>query len=264
MSKLYCIPTLEQIKEYVGFSEKYNAAFEYNEFFIPNVLEDETAVKRIMKQYMDLGRDLREDTLHGVFLDICVNSTDPMIFKASDFRVRQSMDIARKMGLKAVVFHTNYIVNFRLQTYVDTWLEKNEEYWRQILREYPEQKIYMENMFDDSPAMLKELAGRMQDEKRFAICLDIAHGLISGAPLEQWLTGLRDRRIAHLLINDNDGITDLHQPVGSGKMDWKLFSDWCESLEKKPSILIEVRGDADLVTSVENMEKQNIFPFSAK
>ena len=38
------------------------------------------------------------------------------IFKASDYRVRQCMDIAVKMGLKAVIFHTNYIVNFRLRS----------------------------------------------------------------------------------------------------------------------------------------------------
>lgn len=262
MSKLYCIPTLEELADYVGFSEKYQAAFEYNEFFLPHILEDETSVRRIMKQYMDLKRDRSADTLHGVFLDICVNSTDPLIFKASDYRVRQSMDIAREMGLKAVVFHTNYIVNFRLQSYVDTWLNKNEEYWRQLIKDYPEQKIYMENMFDDSPAMLMELAKRMEDEEHFAICLDIAHGLISGAPLEQWLTGLRPYRIAHLHINDNDGITDLHQPVGSGKMPWKLFSEWCKGLKQDPSILIEVRGYKDLEASVENMKQMKIFPFT--
>ncbi|MBR1742830.1 MAG: sugar phosphate isomerase/epimerase [Lachnospiraceae bacterium] len=261
MSKLYCIPTLKEIKEFAGFSERFNAGFEYNEFFLPHILEDETETGRIMKQYMGLERDRSKDTLHGVFLDICVNSTDPLIFKASDHRVRQSMDIARKMGLKAVVFHTNYIVNFRLQSYLDTWLDRNEEYWTRILEDYPEQEIYMENMFDESPAMLLELSKRMEDKERFGICLDIAHGLISGAPLEQWLVALKPQRISHLHINDNDGVTDLHQPVGTGKMPWQLFTDWCRDLERDPSILIEVRGYRDLAESVKNMEEQGIYPF---
>lgn len=260
-NKLYCIPTLEEIDKYTEFSEKYQAGFEYNEFFIPGILEDEVSVNRIMKQYMNLNRKEYEDHVHGVFLDICVNSTDPLIFKASDTRVRQSMDIARKMKLKAVVFHTNYIVNFRLQSYLDTWLDRNEAYWRQILKEYPEQKIYMENMFDDSPEMIVKLANRMKDEERFAVCLDIAHGLISGAPLEQWLVALKDAKVAHLHINDNDGITDLHQPVGSGKMDWKLFTNWCSEIAAVPSILIEVRGFKDLEKSVENMKEKKIVPF---
>ena len=261
MSKLLCIPTLRQIKEYAYFSEKYNAGFEYNEFFIPGLLDDEVEKKRIMKAYMDLKRDRSEDHLHGVFFDICVDSGDPLIYKASDFRVRQSMDIARDMGLKAVIFHTNYIVNFRLKYYLDTWLERNEEYWRGILKDYPEQKIYMENMFDDSPNMILELARRMADEERFAICLDIAHGLISGAPLEQWFTALKDQRVAHLHINDNDGFSDLHQPVGTGKMPWSHFSEWCNGLQQKPSVLIEVRGFKDLEKSVENMKEKKIFPF---
>ncbi len=211
---------------------------------------------------MDLKRDRSADHIHGVFFDICVDSGDPLIYKASDFRVHQSMDIAREMGLKAVIFHTNFIVNFRLKYYIDTWLERNEEYWRRILKEYPEQKIYMENMFDDSPEMLLELARRMADEERFAICLDIAHGLISGAPLEKWFTALKEQRVAHLHINDNDGLSDLHQPVGVGRMPWGIFSEWCKGLKQEPSILIEVRGYEDLEKSVENMKAQKIYPFS--
>ena len=261
MGKLHCIPTLGELNDYVRFSEAYDAAFEYNEFFLPAILEDKETVERIMKAYTDTGRDLHEDTLHGVFLDICVDSTDPMIFKACDYRVRQSMDIARRMGLKAVVFHTNYIVNFRLQSYLDTWLDKNEAYWRQILKEYPEQMIYMENMFDDAPDMIGKFAERMKDEKRFAICIDIAHALISGTPLEIWLDKLKDTRIAHMHINDNDGIEDLHHPVGTGVMPWKLYSDWCRELGQDPSILIEVRGYKDLEDSVRYMEREKIFPF---
>ena len=211
---------------------------------------------------MDLKRDRSADHIHGVFFDIFVDSGDPLIYKASDFRVHQSMDIAREMGLKAVIFHTNFIVNFRLKYYIDTWLERNEEYWRRILKEYPEQKIYMENMFDDSPEMLLELARRMADEERFAICLDIAHGLISGAPLEKWFTALKEQRVAHLHINDNDGLSDLHQPVGVGRMPWGIFSEWCKGLKQEPSILIEVRGYEDLEKSVENMKAQKIYPFS--
>ena len=77
---------------------------------------------------MAVRHDCSSDTMHGAFLDICVDSADAMIFKASDYRVRQCMDIAVKMGLKAVIFHTNYIVNFRLRSYLDSWIDRNEEY----------------------------------------------------------------------------------------------------------------------------------------
>lgn len=259
-NQLYCIPSLLQLEEYMEFSEKYQAGFEYNEFFIPDLLDDATAVERVIKQYMGTGRDCGKDTLHGAFLDVCVNSADARIFAVSDFRVRQSMDIARKMGLNAVVFHTNYIVNFRLQSYIDTWLDRNEEYWRRILRDYPEQNIFMENMFDDAPTLLAELAKRMADEERFAVCLDTAHAMISGSPLEPWLTGLKPY-VGHVHINDNNGTEDLHQAVGSGIFEWEVFDRWIRSFHDKPSVLLEVRGLEDLYRSVDYMEANKIYPF---
>lgn len=260
MSKLYCIPGLEQLEDYAVFAKEYQAAFEYNDFFIPALLDDDFVKDRIIQKYLTLGRDCGEDTLHGAFFDVCVNSADSRIFEVSDLRVRQSMDIARKMGLRAVVFHTNYIVNFRLKSYLDIWLDRNEEYWRKILKDYPEQEIFMENMFDDAPELLLELAKRMKDEKRFAVCLDTAHALISGSPLEPWLRELKPY-IKHIHINDNDGREDLHLAVGSGTFPWQEYDAWSRSFEDKPSILIEVRKFEDLQKSVKYMSDKKIYPF---
>ena len=253
MGKLYCIPSLKEIDSYLGFAEKYNACFEYNDFFIPGLLDDGAALDRIIKKYMSVRHGSSNDTMHGAFLDICVNSADIKIFEVSDYRVRQCMDIAVKMGLKAVIFHTNYIVNFRLRSYIDTWIDRNEEYWRQILKDYKEQQVYIENMFDDAPGMLKSLAERMADEPRFGVCLDVAHACISGSHLEDWYSEIH--------INDNDGIEDLHNPVGTGIIEWDKFSRWCSGLGKEPSVLVETRGYVNLEKSVEYMQNNNIYPF---
>lgn len=260
MGKLYCIPRLDEIEDYVKFSEKYDAGFEYNEFFMPDILDDEISKERIIKSYSKLGRNLSEDTLHGAFFDIVVNSDDKRIFDVSSLRVHQCMDIARKMGLKAVVFHTNYIVNFRLQSYIDGWLDKNEKFWRTILKEYPDQMIYIENMFDDSPDMLLKLSDMMSDEPRFKVCLDVAHAFISGKPVENWYDAFKNK-VGHLHINDNDADQDLHLPVGSGKFNWSDYNDWCKDSTADPSVLVEVRGYNALDESVDYMEKNHIYPF---
>lgn len=258
--KLYCIPSLKRLEDFVAFSKEYQAGFEYNDFFVPALLDDEIAKERAMQAYLSAGRDCSQDTMHGVFLDVCVNSTDPKIFEVSDYRIRQCMDIAKRMGLKAVIFHTNYIVNFLLQSYIDTWLQRNEEYWRKILEEYPDQMIYIENMFDEAPILLRQLARNMEDQERFGVCLDVAHAFISGSPIEPWFTALKPY-IKHVHLNDNDGREDLHLPVGSGSFDWEEFNQWGRSIEKKPSFLIEVRTFEDLQRSVQYMEEHKIFPF---
>ena len=260
MGKLYCIPSVQEIDSYLGFAEKYNAGFEYNDFFMPGLLDDGASVGRIIKQYMAVRHDCSGDTMHGAFLDICVNSSDLKIFEVSDYRVRQCMDIAVKMGLKAVIFHTNYIVNFRLRSYINSWIDRNEEYWRQILKDYNGQQVYIENMFDDAPGMLKLLAERMADEPRFGVCLDVAHACISGSPVEDWYNGMSPYA-KHIHINDNDGVEDLHNPVGTGIMEWGKFSIWCKGLAKEPSVLVETRGYVNLEKSVEYMQNKNIYPF---
>ncbi len=260
MCELYCIPRLQQMEDYLAYSEKYQMGFEYNDFFLPALLDDESETKRLIKKYLSFGRDCSKDTLHGAFFDICVNSSDSRIFQVSDSRVRQSMEIARKMGLRAVIFHTNYIVNFRLQGYLETWLMRNEEYWRRILRDYPQQDIFLENMFDDAPGLLGKLAAKMADEPRFSVCLDTAHAFISGSSLENWMKELKPY-VSHVHMNDNDGKEDLHLAVGSGCFPWEDYNAWMNSFEKKPSVLIEVGGFADLKKSVEYMQQHKLYPF---
>lgn len=259
MKNISCIPILTELDEFLAFSRQYGAAFEYNDFFQPSVLDDAVVTRRIVNAYRDTGRDLSRDTLHGVFLDICVDSIDPLIFKASDLRVRQCMDIARELGLRAVIFHTNYIVNFNLETYRQGWVERNEAYWRGLLSEYQELEVYMENMFDDSPALLVELAQRLA-HPRFGICLDVAHAGIFGASMEEWYLAAGPH-VRHLHINDNDGLHDLHWAVGTGRMDWSQYNSWCRSQEYAPTVLVEVRSMGDLERSVEFLRREGLYPF---
>lgn len=261
MKQLYCIPKLDQIQNFVNFSKEYGAGFEYNDFFAPAVLDAPDKIQDIVDAYKALDRDRSEDTLHGVFLDMCVNSADSRIFAATDLRIHQSMDIATSLGVKAVIFHTNHIPNFRLQSYRDEWVAKNEQYWRKLLAEYPKLMIYMENMFDEEPELLLLLAERMKDEPRFAVCLDFAHAFISSTAVGEWCNALGPY-VRHLHINDNDGIQDTHHPVGSGKLPWEVYNSYIDSLapEKRPSVLVEVRTYEDLTASIEYMQSQHMYP----
>lgn len=261
MKKLCCIPKIEELASFLAFSSQYDAAFEYNDFYLPQILDDSIATERIIRAYQETGRDLSQDTLHGAFLDICVNSEDPMIFRASDYRVRQCMDIAQKMGLRAVIFHTNYIANFPLRSYQKGWVARNEEYWSQLLQDYPSLTVYLENMFDDSPHLLAELAGRLREHPRFGVCFDIAHARLSGSPMENWYEEMRPFA-RHLHINDNDGQEDLHMAAGAGTVCWQQFSQWCQSLSHPLSVLIEVRSWRELMASVRFLQENHIFPFS--
>ena len=102
----------------------------------------------------------------------------------------------------------------------------------------------------------------MDNEPRFGVCLDVAHAFIGTQPLNEWFYDLSPY-IRHLHINDNNGIEDSHNPVGSMDVPWNLYRDYIQSLpsEKLPSVLIEVNDYDDLVSSLEYMKDNKLYPF---
>ena len=139
-----CIPDYRQSEEWADMADKYGLAFEYNEFFNPEVLEDKDLTEKIIGVYEGLGRDTSNDTLHGAFLDITIHSSDPLIRNASDYRVRQSLDIASRLNCRGVVFHTNYLTDFKSIPYRKNWVDINTMYWDKLCSEYKNINIYLE------------------------------------------------------------------------------------------------------------------------
>lgn len=260
MRDIYLIPDMENIEASIALAEKYHARFEYNDFYKPSVLDDEQQMNKIIAFYQALSRDRSEDTLHGAFLDIAVHSEDSLIREASERRVRQCMDIADKLGIRGVIFHTNIISNFCAGEYRRNWIESNERFWRTILSEYPRLSIFIENMFDEEPETLATLAEQMKNEERFGVCLDYAHAQVFGHESEEWVKTL-GAYVKHMHINDNDLKSDLHKSVGSGSIDWTHFTDSLEVAKVDSTVLIETKSIEKQRESLEYMEVNKIYPF---
>lgn len=263
MHERYIIPEPDRIEESLRLSHEFGVHFEYNDFFAPNFLDDQERVRQRIQFYRELERDRSRDLLHGAFLDVTIHSEDDQIRRISQRRVYQSMDVAAALGVRGVVFHTNFIPNFRLKSYIDHWISANARFWRQVCRDYPKMEILIENMFDEEPTLLRNLAEEMDECRNFGICLDYAHGASFGAKtnLDDWVTDLLPY-VRHIHINDNDLVNDLHQPVGQGKIDWQNFSRRMVGCPPNCSVLIEVRRAEQARTSLIFMKENGIFPFS--
>lgn len=259
VKQLLIIPKYEEIEEFLDLAREYHAGFEYNDFFLPGFLDQEAQLEERIAGYEAL-RDARSQTgeypsyctMHGVFLDITVFSDDEKIRKASDERIHQSMEIAKRLGVRGVVFHTNYVVNFLQENYRTGWVKKNEAYFRALCQEYPTIEVYMENMFDFDPVLLGQLAEAMKDVDNFGICFDYAHAHVFGQEdkIEEWIKTLAPY-VKHLHINDNNFIIDSHEALGNGKIDWKRFQHYYETYFPNASVLIEVTGKDKVKASLE-------------
>ena len=237
---LQCIPDYRQAEAFAAFAEQNGLRFEYNEFFRPEVLSDRSKIDELIRLYLGIGRDTSSDTVHGAFFDITVTSSDPLIRDASDYRVKQSIEITERLGARGVVFHTNYLSDFRSRSYRDGWVSGNIRYWREQCAAHPDVCIFLENMFDESPELLKRVADGLFDVPNFGVCLDLAHAFLSEVPTDGWTEALFGS-VRHIHINDNDGREDLHLPVGEGIIDWSVLRDG-RLFARDPSVLIEVTG----------------------
>lgn len=221
MSRFLIIPQLNELDKSLELAEKYGLGFEYNDFFIPDIMDDKKLSDELISRYK--SHELPDCcTMHGAFFDVLIFSEDRRICSISEDRIRTSLEFACRLGARGVVFHTNHTPALTSESYVNGWLNKNEAFWRRILPEYPDICVYMENMFDTSPYMLSALAKRMADVPNFGVCLDYAHAVIYGSDIDSWVTELSSH-IRHLHINDNDLKNDLHLAVGDGSIDWQRF-----------------------------------------
>ncbi len=263
MTALHLIPDPHRLGESLSLAEEYRACFEYNDFYYPTLLDDPEACRERIRIYCSLDRDRSRDTLHGAFLDVTVHSDDPRIREVSEQRAFRSMEVARELGVRAVVFHSGTIPNFRSAVYTKNWLDRNRIFWTRIAEAFPDQEILMENMFDMRPDLLLRLAESLRDLPAFGICFDYAHSVIFGTEYtpDGWLELLAPF-IRHIHINDCDGLDDLHSAVGDGVLDWVGFDRGIRSRGLNPSVLIEVQSMEKQRRSLQFLQDHHIYPFS--
>ena len=104
--RLGIIPDIDRLDDSLKLSWEYNTFFEYNDFFYPAIYQSEGETRRRINIYKSLDRDMSRDTMHGVFFDIAMTSTDEIIRNRSRVLMNNSMEIAANLGVKGVVFHT--------------------------------------------------------------------------------------------------------------------------------------------------------------
>lgn len=249
------IPEIDRIEEYAELAEQYALGFEYNDFFDPDLLDDVPRTKEKIRRYRQLGRPEKVDTMHGAFYDIVPFSWDSGIGRHSLYRMQQSAETAAELGCRAVIFHAGLKPEFaRGERYYRNWLETMDSVARKLAAQ-SDVEIYYENVEEDSPAELAELAERLQDEPRFGVCMDVSHLMLAkGASFEEWVRRLAPY-IRHFHLNDCHLKTDDHLALGCGSIDWKdVFGRIRQYGLADRSMLLEVNGLQKIHASLEYLK----------
>lgn len=254
MGRFLVVSKLDRLQEYKAIADQYGVGFEINDFFEPRVLDDMDEQARMIEQYLEVGIP-EGSTMHGAFLDVVVFSSDEKIAEISKMRIRQSLDIAKRLGVKGVVLHTNCNPMLTGEVYDNNVISKTVDYMKELLQTYPDRMIFMENMFDSSPRILAEISQQLSQFVNYGVCLDYAHASISSVPMSDWVEMLAPY-LKHIHINDNDLKRDMHWALGTGQIDWNQFAKYYRTHFDQCSVLVETTAPEAQIQSL-NYLKEN-------
>lgn len=175
------------------------------------------ALKEMKNQVEEAGGPERV-IMHGPFTELCPASIDHLAVELAFLRLGQAYDSCVELGVKRMVVHTGYMPLI----YFKEWhLQRSLEFWKKFMADKPADfQLYIENVFEDEPYMMKDLIDGL-DDPRISMCLDVGHANALTAddmPVEKWIAVL-GKRIHHMHLHNNDGKNDLHAPVTEGVMD---------------------------------------------
>lgn len=254
MQNYLLIPDINNVEKSVELASKYGLKFEYNEFTRPEIYSDEAEVDRVINTYKSLERDRSNDTMHGAFLGVDIAAVDPALKEYSQKLCKQSLEIANKLGIKGVVFHTGLIGTLRVEYYVNNWLDTAEDFFGKLCRKYPDIEIYMENSFEQEPDVFISLMDRMREYNNFKLCLDYGHAVLTQTSVEKWVEAFAPF-IGHMHLNDNDLEDDLHLALGTGQIDFNEYSLLMRKYGIESSVLLEMNGYDKVEKSIRFIKK---------
>ena len=253
MKKLLVIPDLKNIEASLRLAKGYNAGFEYNDFNFARSLDDDEFCEKTVNEYKNYKLP-DYTTNHGAFIDVLPYSTDKKIKEISLYRINQSIEITRKIGAKSVVFHLNYNPYLNQELYVKYFPKLNVDVWRPIIEENSDMNFYIENMFEQDPYIIKDVAKALSKYDNFGLCLDWGHAVLSKTNPQIWAEELKEY-VKHIHLNDNDLRGDTHLAWGSGQINRNQFYNCYNRYLSDATILIETVDITDQRASLRQLEE---------
>lgn len=226
-------------KDAVEMAAANGLGLELNHVCISENLDEDKMPKAL--EYID--KDLKEAKtdryiLHGPFTEIIPGSIDHRAVDLGLERLEEAYELTGTLGLSSMVVHSGY---FPLIYYKEWHIEKSLEFWERFLKDKPNFTLYVENVFEDEPFMMKELIDKFNDP-RLRMCLDVGHANVmtsADITVTKWIEELGPR-IGHVHLHNNWKDKDKHQPLGHGTLDMdEIFQSIKENCSEEVTYTLE-------------------------
>ncbi len=192
-------------------------------------------------------------TIHAPFFDLNPGAADSYILEATRRRFKETVEVARFLEAKVIVFHSGYHPA-KIDPIYDQWFSKAVETFK-WLSEISSVPVAIENVFDRTPDILVHFLENLPES--VGACIDVGHiNLFSEVPLKEWVKALSDR-ILEFHIHSNDGRKDSHTSLGSGNPSPEELLSALKLVNKDYIFNLENKRIEDVKKSLETLRRLN-------
>jgi len=238
----------------VALARERNLGIELMAFSMPDLLDGDwqRAVEEVRPLLATVPGPI---TLHGPYLDMSPGSPDRRINQVCIDRYQHAIRIAQDVGAEIIVFHANFIAALKTAAYRRDWHKRNAAFWSHMAQYACQHDVTLavENMWEFDPNIIGDVL-KAVDHANLRACLDVGHAyLFSEVSLEEWMAAL-EPYIVHLHINNNDDVTDTHQALTDGALDYRQIMPHLRALPGQPSMTLEMETVDDMRRSLDLLD----------
>lgn len=256
MQKFISSSISKNFEEAVNIAKDLDCNLEISRF-APNLDDiDSTLTKRVEAMKKSLFSFKGETSLHGFLFDLSVVSLDPLIREVSIKRFQQSLDAAKYLGAKTVVYHTGFNAFLNHSMYQLMFKEKFIAFWKTFVKqfEYTGITAVIENVQEKNPDFILDVIKEV-NSPNLKISLDIGHvNIHSKVPVVEWIQTY-NKHLYHMHLHNNYGKDDSHNTLLKGTINVQEVFNTIKDLKLNPKMVFEIFEKKELEESIQFFDK---------
>lgn len=190
-------------------------------------------------------------TLHAMFSDVNVSSSDCLLKEIAQKRCFQSLEIGKGIKADTILFHTG---NKGTKHYgsIDSFKKNFVSFWKEFSKEFEKIGVIavIENVFETTPQYCLDLFEKI-DSPNLKLALDAGHVNLyaHNTKVEEWIDSY-GQNLYHLHIHNNFRENDDHSNLENGTLDYNKILTKIKISNINPSFVLEMFTEEDIRKSV--------------
>ncbi len=191
--------------------------------------------------------------IHGPYDGLWMASFDPLVRRMIAKRYQRALEFAADLRASHMVIHSPFLFfgHPQMAHTPINGLEREIEWVHDTLQTVlPLARnlglvLVIENIRDTNPQPLQTLVQSFASE-HVRMSLDVGHAQlmqqIGGPSPDQWVREAGEM-LAHLHLQDNDGMLDRHWSPGQGRIHWRALFAALRTIRVQPRLILEVQHE---------------------